>query len=333
MIKKFICFLFAILISVPICAESPFKIDFPHKKNLSNEDYIELQIQARKIDILPLVKEMYESQGMSDGGYTNLDDFLGRCRKGIYQKFIDVEHNLYPTKKLIKIGEGGDRCFVCAVPLTGKYPFYLLSLILELERLNFNGYFLYYIGGYPNPTGEEIEFAAVPYSFKIFAMKEAALLGFTNVLWVDAACYPLREVDSLFEFINHYGCALNYYRDPYNLWRYIFPQTRQLLYDLSGTDVVNGSYINTVTFGLKMNSPQAQKIINDYTRYAQLGTPFLSCFPEEFVLTAIIGQAEFEGWRTPPFLPYWKGLFGENTPEEYEAVRSAGYYFYHRHGR
>ena len=34
------------------------------------------------------------------------------------------------------------------------------------------------------------------------------------------------------------------------------------------------------------------------SQLVELGTPFLSCLPEEFVLTAICGQSEYKKWKT-----------------------------------
>jgi hypothetical protein len=92
-------------------------------------------------------------------------------------------------------------------------------------------------------------------------MVEAHQLGFNNVLWVDAACVPLGDMHVLFDMIGTYGALLNW-TDPYPVRRhYIFPQTRRLLKELTGTDVFESPYINTVVFGLKMNSPAVQRLI------------------------------------------------------------------------
>lgn len=313
---------------------NPFRINFPEKIDLTNEDYVEVQSQLRSIKIEPLLRSLYV-EGCLKPGFTGFDDFYGRCHKCIQQNLIDVEKGLYPTKELVKIGNGGDRCIVSCGPLSGKYPQYIKSLIQGLKDVGFNGHLFYMIGGWPNPTGKEIRYAAVPYSFKIFTMGEAYKLGFSNVLWIDAACYPLRNIEILFKRIERNGALLNWYYTYPDAFGYIFPQTRELLQKLTGTDVLNAKYINTIVFGLNMNTKEAQELVTTYYRFAEMGTPFLSCFPEEWVLTAIIGQKKFARWRTvlPP--PLIKGSITnqEDSPKEFDLVRKQGVYFYHRKGR
>jgi len=312
---------------------NPFKIDFPQKKDLTYDDYIEVQKQIRQIDILPLVRDMYAN--LNGTYFTSFEDIAGRCTKCIRQTLIDPANGQYPQKELVKIGRGSDNCFVCCGPLNGKYPYYVKSLIETLERQGFDGYFLYYIGGWPNPTGEEIQYTAVPYSFKIFAMVEAQRMGFNKVLWVDAACLPLGDVQPLFDRIDKDGALLNWSRPSSTGRRYIFPQTQELLRNLTGTDVHSVPYINTIVFGLKMNTPEARKLVKMYYEFVRLGTPFLSCFPEEWVLTAIIGKRRLRNWTEspPPKLVRGSKTNADDSPTEFSKVREKGVYFYHRKGR
>jgi hypothetical protein len=324
---KLLCFL---LFPLYIAFASPFNIDFPNKKELTFNDYIEVQNQIRDIDILSILQKLYGKPGELEW-IVDLNDFENRCSKGINQILIDPENNLYPERNLIKIGKGGDRCLVCCAPLAGQYPDFVKSLIKELESKKFNGYFLYYIGGWPNPTGEEIQYVAVPYSFKIFAMVEAYLLGYNNVLWVDAACFPLRKIDCLFKIIDERGALLNWWPPSTNLCRYIFPETRQLLLDLSGVDVLKVNYINTIVFGLKMNTPLAREFVRTYYQYVRLGMPFFSCFPEEFVITAILGNEKFRSWQRS-YPPLFRQSFdlGNDSLQEIQNVKKKGFYFFHR---
>lgn len=334
MIKQSIAYAYLFLMScLSYANESPFLINFPAKSELTYDDYIEVQNQIRQINVHPIVEVLYAP--IQSSGFTSYDDFFGRCSRGIRQILIDPGQGLYPIKKVVQIGKGGDRCVVCCGPFNGKYPYYINSLIQGLEDIGFNGSFLYLIGGWPNPTGEEIKYAAVPYSFKIFTMLEAYKLGFNNVLWLDAACFPLREIDSLFETITKTGALLNWFPVPKNSWRLIFPQTRDILEKRTGTDVLKAHYINTIAFGLKMNTPEARKLIRIYYELVKLGTPFLSCYPEEWVLTAIIGKPEFAHWKHKRIyrLLYGAPAGGTDSPELIEKAKRKKTYFYHRQGR
>ncbi|MBX9924440.1 MAG: hypothetical protein K2Y01_10050 [Rhabdochlamydiaceae bacterium] len=318
---------------ISYAAESPFEISFPAKSELTQEDYIEIQNQLRQLDTHSPVEALYSPIQFS--GFTDFKDFLGRCSRGARQVLIDPEKGFYPVKELVKIGKGGDRCVVCCGPFSGKYPYYINSLIQALQDTGFNGHFLYLIGGWPNPTGEEIKYVAVPYSFKIFTMLEAYMLGFNHVLWLDAACLPMREISSLFNVIENNGALLNFSSPAKDSWRFIFPQTKDLLKQKTGTNVLKAQYINTIVFGLKMNTPETRKLVRIYYELAQLGTPFLSCYPEEWVLTAIIGKPEFAHWKKkkPHNLLYGVHSGEKDSTEHMEKARRKKTYFYHRQGR
>lgn len=312
---------------------NPYAIDFPEKQHLTFKDYLKVQSLMRTIDVPQFVRPLYQTV-VHRSGFTSYDDFLGRCSKGTHQLLIDPDRHLYPAKELVKIGSGGDNCIVCCGPLSGKYPGYIKSFIEGLKEIGFNGHFFYMIGGWPNPTGEEIKYAGVPYCFKIFTMLEAYKLGFSRVLWVDAACYPLREIDSLFNKIEHEGAVLNCHPTPCDAYGYIFPETREMLQRFTGVDVLCAWYINTIVFGLKMNAPEAHSIVRSYYDCVRMGTPFLSCFPEEWVLTAIMNQRKYSHWIKPTSQLILGSLTNrEDSPEEFEQVRRRGIYFYHRKGR
>ncbi len=212
----------------------------------------------------------------------------------------------------------------------------LASSIREaLENTGFNGHLLTFIGGFPNPTGIEICYAAVPYSFKIFAMVEAYQLGFDNVIWIDSACLPLNDPTSLFDYINiHETLFYLEKRDSNFNNKYIFPQTCAHLMKLTGTDVLRSKYLKTIVFGLKMSSPRVKSLVNQYYDLVKDGYSFLSCFPEEFVLTALINQPEFRSWMKHYKKP--RRLFKEeevqvkDNPKNILYAKSKGYFFYQR---
>lgn len=314
-------------------AQNPFAIEVPTNRELTNEDYLSIQQNLRKIDISDLLHQRYDHLGE---GYTTYEDFYGRCMKGAHQVLIDQKKKLFPTRVFRKLGQGGDEnCIVCAVPHSGKYPHYVRTLEKKLEQVGYNGYLLYYIGAWPNPTGEEIKYIGVPYSFKIFIMYEAYLLGCRNVLWVDSACYPLRNLTPLFKFIETKGALLNTHKMPSNQWRYILPATADELLELTGTDVYDPNvwFIITPVFGLRMDTVEAQELVKEYYRIVALGTPFLSCFPEEWVISAIMGRFDDHRIEEQRHNKLFRGTNKKNSFEIYEESRKLGFYFYHRKGR
>lgn len=293
---------------------NPFSIDFPCKENLSCEDYIEIQNRLRSVDIDSLLQTLH----CLGRGYTTYEDIYARCTKGLKQGLIDPENGRFPQRLFEKIGAGSDCCIVCCVPYDDRRTQLGDSISDALKQTGFNGYFLYQRGGFPNPTGREIQYAGVPYCFKIFMMLEAYKLGFTKVLWIDSAALPLRDPTPLFDWIDQTGSLLMSWHHP-DIRRYIFQQTQQILEMLTGVNVLSARYIWTTVFGLKMDSDSAQSLIRQYYDMVRLGTPFLSCFPEEFVLTAILNQPEFASWRIFPYsIASW--FHGGNE----------GYFFYLR---
>lgn len=310
-------------------AQNPFAIDFPSKKDISNEDYVNIQKQLRTINVDALLREKYAG---TLPGTIEFKDLYGRCVKGIRQMLIDPDQNFFPLVRLEKIGNGGKNCIVTCGPYSGVYADLIKQKKAQLEETGFNGYYLYRIGGFPNPTGKEIQYVGVPYSFKIFSMREAYLMGFNNVLWLDSAAIPLRDPTPLFNLMEKKGIVWDGWKTPDDCWRHIFPSTRKLLKELTQTDVLNANYVCTIVFGLKMDTPEAKKLVKTYYDMAELGTPFLSCFPEEFVLTAILGQPSFKKFQPFSFSRLKKGMSNnqKGTKEDMDRVKKEGYYFFHQ---
>lgn len=306
--------------------KSPFAIDFIPKKNLQSQDYIDIQQEIQTIDIKSTLFSLYPN----DQGYTTFEDFYSRCSRGLRQKMIDPERGLFPIQKLVKIGHGGDNCIVCCAPYDGNRSQLIDSLTKELVNTGFNGYFLTLIGGFPNPTGREIQYVAVPYSFKIFMMLEAYYLGFNKVIWIDTACFPLQDPTPLFSYLETTGSLLTGWQSFPWAWRYILPSTHEVLKNVTGTDVLNVPYVCTRVFGLKMNTDMAKKLIREYYSLVEIGTPFLSCYPEEFAITALLGKPDFSSWQLYPYA-ILRGADNEE-PDSQEIInqrRAEGYFFYH----
>jgi hypothetical protein len=310
--------------------QSPFDFKIAPKENLSYQDTLKLQelLNSKQNDLEKLVRRLYPK---NHSGYAPIEDFLGRCLRGVRQILADPAQGWVPEVKLEKINDGGNRCFVTAVPYLRQYPELARSKTDQLQSSGFNGYYLYFVGGYPNPTGNEIQYVGVPYSMKIFAMMEAQKRGFQNVIWLDSAAMPLRDPSPLFECLENNGAFIHGWQAPSNYWTYVFPETKQLLKKLTGTDVTQAFYINSVVFGLRMNTPLSRDFIGQYFHMLKLGTPFLSCFPEECVLAAIYGQKKFrKTWRKhqiPNLIKYLDPGISDTT-ERIEAAREDGFYFY-----
>lgn len=303
---------------------NPFLIDFPPKENLSDEDYQLIQEKLRKIDLDPLLYELYDS----GNGLVVLDDFKRRCKNGIHQILIDKDNKLFPQKRLVKIGKGGRNCIVTCCAYNRFYSSLLETIPQKLEEKGFHGSIYYRIGGFPVPSGREVRYMGIPYSFKIFMMLEAEKLGFNNILWLDSSMLPLRDPTPLFEKIDRDGCfLLNYVNPGYDQQR-IFPKTRQLLQELTGVDVVRKHYATQV-FGLKMDVEKTKNFIKRYYDFCEMGTPFLSCFPEEFVFASIFLQSE-KDWPSQEMFTILQYPIENDDLHAMDKMEKDGYYFYLR---
>jgi hypothetical protein len=296
--------IFLLLLLLPaFLVGNPFLIDFPEKKSLTNEDYLEVQSKLQAIDLSEVLEEWYPKnpprksllQWKTPLAYK--EDFKNRISKAFHHTLIDPATGKFPVKELVKINEGGSNCIVCYATYDGKYQDLIKTLPKKLEEVGFNGYFFYMIGGFPNPTGKEIRYAGVPYSFKVFALLEAQKLGFDKVLWIDTSYLPLKDPTPLFNWIQEKGYFLKMHA-PFA--KYLLPKTREFLQHTTGVDVLKERYVSAQIIGFDLKHPQAQEFISEYYRLVKLGWPFFSCFPEEYVFSAIVGK-ESKKWLCQPY--------------------------------
>lgn len=310
---------------------NPFKIDTEIKTDLSTQDYIEIQQKLQAIDIHPTLEASYPEKKSftffwQRPSIQKKEDFAGRMSRGTRQTLIDLSQEKIPQKKLIQINEGGDDCIVSFCSYDGIYHNLQQEIPEALKKTGFNGHVLLMTGGFPNPTGKEIQYSGVPYCFKIFALLEAQKLGFHKVLWIDAALLPLHNPKPLFSWIEEKGC---FFHPRKNASRYLLPQTQKVLLEKTGCDMTATTCIRARIIGLDLLSEKVKNLIAEYYSLVELGTPFMSCFPEEFVLGALIGKNP-EAWPFQPFNKLVKSerkLHGQKT----EQIEEEGFFFLLRH--
>ncbi len=172
-------------------------------------------------------------------------------------------------------------------------------------------------------------------------MLEAYKLGFNKVLWIDSTAVPIRDPSPLFEWLDKSGGFIHGWMMPEEAWNVILPATRELLLQLTGVDVLKINCACTVIFGLKMNTENTHALVKDYYRCAELGYPFLSCFPEEVVIMSLVAKyrrtekldpvsgMKITDWSPQPFTHLFSGSLLEESAA-IEKFKSEGIYFYHR---
>lgn len=304
-----------------LALKNPFITHLHFGETISKTDLENQQRYLRciKVDYIlaPRYQEYYKNLpfGFKAISY---DDFANRLHRGLWQTMIDSKNDLIPEKQVIEINGGGKDCVVLFSSLDRVYPSYIRSLIEALKEVGFKGSIYYRIGGYPNPNGDEIYLAGVPYAFKLFMLEEARNLGFRYLLWLDASLFPLRNPQPLFELIRSKGVV---YKETAPLPQFMLPKTRDEIYRLLGVDVLACKHLRMPVFGIDTNLDWFNQFLREHKRMAILGTPFLSCLPEEFILTALK-----ERYWSKDVTPTEKLLGFEFFP----SVKN-GYFFYLRH--
>jgi hypothetical protein len=278
---------------------NPFLIDIPDKESYDNEELVLIQEKLHEINIDALINDLYP-----ENFRTPFELIKNRVKRGINQIIIDISNNLLPSKTLYKIGNGGDgkNCIVCSTSLHDNRYDLSQTIRSSLEEVGFNGHFYLFNGGFPNPTGIEMKYIGVPYTFKIFAMLEAQKLGFEKVIWIDSACYAVNNPEGLFDALYRTDALFkafpaNYFEPDKSICTYdhiIFPKTLDLLNKIVNRDIRNDMNVNSIVFGLNLSSPKINKFIEDYYDMVKIGLPFLSYFPEEIIFATLFNNPEFK---------------------------------------
>jgi hypothetical protein len=309
--------------------KNPFLINVEDKLNYDENEYNDIQNKLSEKNIDSIIESIYTHKNK----FYELDDFKNRINRGIRQQIINKPHSS-PVKTLYKIGnhEDNKNCIVCCAPFKhgDNSSRYSASdkIYKSLKKSGYNGHFYLFQGGFPNPTGKEMKFAGVPYCFKIFMMLEAYKLGFTNVIWIDSGCYSINNPDDLFKLLDNQDALLKTVVGKNNYHAMSFETTIELLNRLTNTNLHDAVYIETIVFGLNMNSEKVKNLIDDYYEMVELGWPFFSIFPEEIVLSALFNKPIYKSLLLENLLDN-KLYIHEKKMNEIEA-KKAGYYFHHK---
>jgi hypothetical protein len=316
---------------------NPFELDIEDKLHYTNDELVEIQkkIEDKREQVVDMIKRMYP---YNDSNYIfSLELLVDRCSKGVCQKLIDVDAGMYPSKILYKIGDGGDKknCFICCTTnLTNDRALRASQIQQSLEKVGFNGYFYLFNGGFPTPRGNEMKYLAVPYCFKIFMMLEAEKLGFEKIIWIDAGCYAVNNPQRLFDILNDDDAIFRQF-SPYSpgiptYENSVFKETIDIINNVTGGNLVNSINVCSVVFGVNMKSQKIQNFVNEYYEMVKLGTPFLSYFPEEVVISAIFNKPEYKYLFYNRHESLMLFIHENYMCNNFEFAKNNGYYFVQR---
>ena len=315
--------------------KNPFMIDIPDKEVYDKDDLLLIQnkLTEKITDIEIFLKSIYPKTNFR----TSLDIISKRCTNGLRQKIFDISNNVMPAEILLKIGDGGNgkNCIVCTTPLCNDRYLASQTIAKSLESVGYNGYFYLCNGGFPNPTGTEMKYAGVPYSFKIFLMLEAKKKGFEKVIWIDAACQAINNPQRLFDILNYDDAIFRAFpancfesKGSFSYDNVCFPGTIELLNNLTNRDIRYDNNVNSIVFGLNMISPTIEKFIEEYYHMVKLGLPFLSYFPEEIVIASIFNKPEYKHLFYNRYDSFF--LYIHSSTINISGAKQRGYYFSQR---
>lgn len=275
--------------------QNPFVIDIEDKEEYTYQEYVDIQKKLSEKNLDKFLDDLYPTKPIK----ISSDLMKNRCKRGIERKILDLNNQSIPKIQVYKIGTGGDgkKCFVCYTTLLDILCDKSQTIAKSLQDVGYNGHFLLLNGGFPNPTGKEMKYAGVPYSFKIFMMLEAKKLGFEKVIWIDSACLASNPVDFLFDFLEHNHALFNFFNpntfEQDSVMNNSYAKTVFLLSSLVGRDIRNDKTVNSIVFGLNFNSQNILDFIDEYYEMVKIGLPFLTYFPEETVFTAILNKPKY----------------------------------------
>lgn len=140
-----------------------------------------------------------------------LGDLKSGCltRLNLMQNFMLIGPNqempIIETHCINSDPESKKRCIVLFGSYNRVYPDKVRTLLSELQLCGYAGHVLLRIGGFPNMQNGGLKLCHVPYAFKAAALREAQMLGYKEVLWIDSALHPLSALEIIFSIIRIKG--------------------------------------------------------------------------------------------------------------------------------
>lgn len=154
---------------------------------------------------------------------------------------------------------------IVSVAVGQWYPAGQQRLFDSIEERGENATRLFWRDQYPpsSPTHDD-----APYAFKAYALEEARHLGFDQALWMDASCWLIRPLDTVWGRIDENGWWLE--PDGHVVGEWISDQALGLLAltrdEAMGMPLVEGKLI-----GLSFLNPVANRFLDEWLSIADAG--------------------------------------------------------------
>lgn len=107
--------------------------------------------------------------------------------------------------QVVPIGNKGNfkrRCVLSLGIGRSHYKLTLERLGQSLQRVGFDGDYLYWNHDYPSGCPEHLQ---APFAFKPYCFYRAIQLGYQQLLWIDAPCVAIRSLEPVFRLLESNG--------------------------------------------------------------------------------------------------------------------------------
>ncbi len=184
-----------------------------------------------------------------------------------------------------------NRCIVLFCSYNGIYPNKARKVLSELKQRGYSGHVLLRIGGFPNLENEGIKLCHVPYAFKVSFLREAQLLGYKEVLWIDSALHPLTNLEEIFSEIKERGYFFTSVGTLSANHRYHLPNAATSLH-IDATLYDQISHISSSIIGLNLENQRVAQLLKNWHRETESIYPNITWFPEELSLSVVAWQLQ-----------------------------------------
>ncbi len=232
---------------------------------------------------------------LSTGRRPNLDIYLSQTQIG-NQKFCRMfdfkligdnnESPIFERHCLHVDQDNQEKCVLLYGSYNGIYPEKVRKILSELEAVGYHGHVLVRIGGFPNVAHGGLKICHVPYAFKVAFIREAQLLGYKNVLWLDSSMHPLNDLGHIFNEIKqrgHFFITVGSLQDN-------FPAHDPAAANALGIGVHlydQIHHLSSAVIGLDMANSLALQLIDDWYMETERVYPSMTWFPEELSFSVV----------------------------------------------
>lgn len=257
--------------------------------------------------------------------YKNIENYLQKDERPYLQPLANLdrlvrirnfqmigpnqEMPIFETHYLNCDEKSKNRCILLFASSNGIYPDKARRALADLRNCGFSGHVLLRIGGFPNLPNGGLKICHVPYAFKVAFLKEAQLLGYKEVLWIDTAMHPLTNLKQIFGIIKERGHFFTYVGSLSDNRTTHLPDAAaalQITTDFYSTI----PHISSSVMGFNMENPRSLQLIDEWLQAAADLYPFMTCWPEELSFSIIAWRLDLK-----PFTWFGNCVCGQHELE------------------